>query len=105
MIFLRIKNCFSLLLKKLGILKNVYYINGSETLPAPLTSQEEKELLLRFDEEIEGNILAAAYKSETFVNRVKLNPDNIVILGDICMKINKKCASLFLSAALLFRIR
>ncbi|MEE0839104.1 MAG: RNA polymerase sporulation sigma factor SigE [Acutalibacteraceae bacterium] len=53
MIFLRIKNCFSLLLKKLGILKNVYYINGSETLPAPLTSQEEKELLLRFDEETE----------------------------------------------------
>lgn len=38
--------------------------------------------VLRFDEEIEGNILAAAYKSETFVNRVKLNPDNIVIVGD-----------------------
>lgn len=38
--------------------------------------------VLRFDDEIEGNILAAAYKSETFVNRVKLNPDNIVLVGD-----------------------
>lgn len=38
--------------------------------------------VLRFDDEIEGNILAAAYKSETFVNRVKLNHDNIVLVGD-----------------------
>ena len=38
--------------------------------------------VLRFDDEIEGNILAAAYKSETFVNRVKLNPDNVVLVGD-----------------------
>ena len=38
--------------------------------------------VLRFDDEIEGNILAAAYKSETFINRVKLNSDNIVIVGD-----------------------
>ena len=38
--------------------------------------------VLRFDDEIEGNILAAAYKSETFVNRVKLNRDNIVLVGD-----------------------
>lgn len=38
--------------------------------------------ILRFDEEIEGSILAAAYKSETFVNRVNLKPDNIIIVGD-----------------------
>lgn len=50
------------------------------------------EEVLRFDEEIEGNILAAAYKSETFVNRVKLNPDNIVILGDR-YKIQEYCAN------------
>ena len=38
--------------------------------------------ILRFDDEIEGNILAAAYKSETFINRVNLSPDNVVIVGD-----------------------
>jgi manganese-dependent inorganic pyrophosphatase len=48
--------------------------------------------VLRFDEEIEGNILAAAYKSETFVNRVKLSPDNIVIVGDR-YKIQEYCVN------------
>lgn len=38
--------------------------------------------VLRFDEEIEGYILAAAYKSETFINRVRLDKDNILIVGD-----------------------
>ncbi len=48
--------------------------------------------ILRFDEEIEGNILAAAYKSETFVNRVKLNTDNIVLVGDR-YKIQEYCVN------------
>ena len=38
--------------------------------------------VLRFDDEIEGHILAAAYKSETFLNRVQLKKDNILIVGD-----------------------
>ena len=38
--------------------------------------------VLRFDDEIEGYILAAAYKSETFLNRVQLKKDNILIVGD-----------------------
>ncbi|MBQ4030531.1 MAG: putative manganese-dependent inorganic diphosphatase [Bacilli bacterium] len=38
--------------------------------------------VLRFDEELEGTILAAAYKSETFLSRVQLKPDNILIVGD-----------------------
>ena len=46
-----------------------------------ITTMEAKEVL-RFDEEIEGSILAAAYKSETFLTRVELKPDNILIVGD-----------------------
>ena len=38
--------------------------------------------VLRFDEEIEGNILAATYKSTTFLNDVSLQPDNILVIGD-----------------------
>ena len=52
---------------------NTSYDNIIKTLGA-------KEIL-RFDENIEGNILAAAYKSETFVNRVKLTKDNIILIA------------------------
>ena len=63
---------------------NTSYDNILETLGG-------KEIL-RFDEVIEGNILAAAYKSETFVNRVKLNKDNIVLVGDR-YKIQEYCVN------------
>ena len=38
--------------------------------------------VLRFDEELEGHILAAAYKSETFLSRVELKPNDVLIVGD-----------------------
>ena len=40
------------------------------------------QAITKFDDEIKGNILAAAYKSETFINRVKLEKDSILIVGD-----------------------
>lgn len=53
---------------------NTSYDNIIDTLGA-------KEVL-RFDDEIEGNILAASYKSETFINRVRLDKSDILIVGD-----------------------
>ena len=38
--------------------------------------------ILRYDDEIEGNVLAAAYKSETFINRIQLTSKDILIVGD-----------------------
>jgi len=38
--------------------------------------------VLRFDEEIKGNIIAAAYKSATFLDKVTLKEDDILIVGD-----------------------
>lgn len=38
--------------------------------------------ILRFDEVIKGHILAATYKSETFLDRVNLTNDDILIVGD-----------------------
>ena len=38
--------------------------------------------ILKFDEEIEGNILAAAFRSTTFMEKVSLNEDDILIVGD-----------------------
>ena len=38
--------------------------------------------VLKFDDEIDGHILAAAYKSDTFLNRVKLENDDILLVSD-----------------------
>lgn len=40
------------------------------------------EEVLRFDEEINGSILAAAYRSQTILNKVHLEKNNILIVGD-----------------------
>lgn len=53
---------------------NASYDNVIDTLNA-------KEIL-RFDEELEGNILAAAYKSKTFLERISLDNSDILIVGD-----------------------
>lgn len=40
------------------------------------------EEVLKFDDEITGDILAAAYRSTTFLNMIKLEPNHILIVGD-----------------------
>lgn len=40
------------------------------------------EELLRYDEEINGELLAASYRSTTFLNSVELSKNNILIVGD-----------------------
>ena len=38
--------------------------------------------VLRFDEQIKGNLIAAGYRSTTFLNSVKLDSKSILIVGD-----------------------
>lgn len=42
----------------------------------------EGEEVLKFDEEITGNIMAAAYRSSTIINNVPLERNHILIVGD-----------------------
>ena len=42
----------------------------------------EGEKVLKFDDEIEGSLIAASYRSTTFMSSIKLNSDNILIVGD-----------------------
>ena len=42
----------------------------------------EGEEVLRFDDEIIGKLLAASYRSTTFLNTVRLESDHILIVGD-----------------------
>ena len=40
------------------------------------------EAILKFDEEIEGNIMAVAFRSTTFIQNIKITADDILIIGD-----------------------
>ncbi len=40
------------------------------------------EEVLKFDDEIKGNVLVASYDSDTFTSNVNLNSDSILIVGD-----------------------
>ena len=53
---------------------NTSYFNIVEVLKG--------EQVLKFDEEIVGNVIAASYRSETFLNKYELNSDTIMIVGD-----------------------
>ena len=72
--YVNVKSISRYLIEDNGYTLKTSYNNILKTLNA-------KEIL-RFDEEIEGNILAAAYKSETFLTNVKLKTDDILIVGD-----------------------
>ncbi len=53
---------------------NTTYDNILETLNG--------KRLLKYDKEISGNVLAATYAKETFVDKVELKNDSILIVGD-----------------------
>lgn len=40
------------------------------------------EEILKFDDEIEGNIMAAAFRSTTFIENIKITNNDILIIGD-----------------------
>ena len=56
--------------------------NNLEASYNNIVSAINGEEILKFDEEIKGKILTASYKSATFLNSVKLNKNNILIVGD-----------------------
>lgn len=51
---LKIEKLFLNLLIKLKFINKIFYINGPETLPPPLTVEEEAEVLSRFNTDKEG---------------------------------------------------
>ena len=71
----RIKSAIYGLLRKLGILCEVHYIGGAETLPPPLTTEEETDILSRLDEDeslrrvlVERNLRLVVYIARKFEN-------------------------------------
>ena len=77
-LFLKCKGLFSRLRETLSTLfapRSVYYINGADTLPRPLTQEEEAELITRLGEDpaardllVEHNLRLVAYIAKKFEN-------------------------------------
>lgn len=67
---------------------NVYYINGSETLPAPLSSKEEEEMIRNIDSSeardmlIEHNLRLVAYIAKKFEN-TGANIEELISIGTV----------------------
>jgi len=81
---------FTLLLTRLGLLEpdKVMYIGGSDTLPPPLSREEEAELLQRLDEEevrsrlIERNLRLVVYIARRFEN-TGVGIEDLISIGTI----------------------
>ena len=85
-LFLRIYNY---IIDKLGITKDIFYIGGSDILPPPLTPEEEKEILSKFNESeevktilIEHNLRLVVYLAKKFES-TGINVEDLISIGTI----------------------
>ncbi len=82
--FFRIKKYLLRLFRK----NNVYYINGSETLPAPLSAEEEEWMIKNIETEyardmlIEHNLRLVAYIAKRFEN-TGANIEELISIGTV----------------------
>ncbi len=83
------RKLYNSILIKLGISKNIFYIGGSDTLPPPLTPEEEKEILNRFNESedaktilIEHNLRLVVYLAKKFES-TGINVEDLISIGTI----------------------
>ena len=85
---MKVKYIFLKFLIKLGFYKPIFYINGAETLPPPLDSYEERELLLKKDEDainklIVHNLRLVVYIAKKFDVTTNINIEDLVSIGTI----------------------
>ena len=79
---------FRLFLSRLFRINCVYYINGSETLPAPLSAEEEELMIKNIDTEeardalIEHNLRLVAYIAKRFEN-TGANIEELISIGTV----------------------
>ncbi len=77
------------ILEKFKLSKNIFFIGGSDTLPPPLTPEEEKEMLSKFGESdeaktvlIEHNLRLVVYLAKKFES-TGINVEDLISIGTI----------------------
>jgi len=77
------------IVEKLGLSQDIFFIGGSDTLPPPLTPEEEKEILSKFGESdeaktvlIEHNLRLVVYLAKKFES-TGINVEDLISIGTI----------------------
>lgn len=80
---------FLRLWQRLGLARGTYYIGGTETLPPPLSAEEEEELLAHLDENgdgrrvlVERNLRLVVYIAKKFEN-TGIGIEDLISIGTI----------------------
>jgi RNA polymerase sporulation-specific sigma factor len=89
MFLLKLKMKLYSLLRRLGFISGVYYIGNTETLPPPMSAEEENDMISRLDTEpelrrtlVERNLRLVVYIAKKFEN-TGINIDDLVSIGTI----------------------
>jgi RNA polymerase sporulation-specific sigma factor len=83
------KKIFNFIIDKLGLVRDIFYIGGSDTLPPPLTQDEEKEIISRLKDSneaktilIEHNLRLVVYLAKKFES-TGINVEDLISIGTI----------------------
>lgn len=89
----RVKNffvkLFNFIIDKLGLAQDIFYIGGSDTLPPPLSQEEEREIINRLKDSeeaktilIEHNLRLVVYLAKKFES-TGINVEDLISIGTI----------------------
>ena len=88
-LLMKLRIAWMRLLIKLGIRKGVFYIGGAETLPPPLSAEEEAEIIAKLDDNgeyrrilVERNLRLVVYSAKKFEN-TGVGIEDLISIGTI----------------------
>ena len=88
-LLMKLRIAWMWLLIKLGIRKGVFYIGGAETLPPPLSAEEEAEIIAKLDDNgeyrrilVERNLRLVVYIAKKFEN-TGVGIEDLISIGTI----------------------
>jgi RNA polymerase sporulation-specific sigma factor len=89
MFWMKLKMFLFSTLKRWGLIKGVHYISTTESLPPPMSAQEENDIIVRLEEEpalrkllVERNLRLVVYIAKKFEN-TGINIEDLISIGTI----------------------
>ena len=84
---MKLKLILCRLLMRLGLIKPLFYINGAETLPPPLSAEEEREILESNDKEMQEKLIVHNLRLVVYIARKfdtsGCNIEDLISIGTI----------------------